>query len=328
MSPAASPPARHALGTRPKPDESLVSFIFRLAQRRGTPTGSMLAAQAGSTNMRSRPSKEFLSRLAAIADIDVTELRAISYGSWNSTSALFRGVPIHTTLLKGHVAARRVCPKCLTEAPYHRAVWDLSFSSACPTHRGELIDACLNCGNWLGWRGNDLTRCGCSRGDLTRMSAVPVAPELLDGLAVAYGLLGDERFVEDARGALSLIPMRDLGPVDALEFIFRLGMDLVSGPRRKMFSLEHPGELDQPTHVALHLGLASARDWPDAFLGAPAVIARNRVPWSATHWWKWRAAVRRWLDRMPSGRGMAIRQAMDVLVATGAGRPVHPGENH
>ena len=160
------------------------------------------------------------------------------------------------------------------------------------------------------------------------MLAAPVAPELLDGLAVAYGFLGDERFADDSRSAMSLPPLRDLEPVDAVEFIFRLGMDLTSGPRRKMFSLEHPGELDQPTHVALHLGLAAARDWPDAFLGAPAVIAQNRAPWSVMHWWKWRAAVGRWLDRVPSGRGVAIRQAVDVIVATGAGRHSRREKDH
>lgn len=276
----------------------------------------MLAAQAGFSHLTNRPGDEAVSKLAELANVEPDALRAISYGDWDSTRAVFRGRDVPTTLLKGHVAGRVVCPACLAESPHHRSLWDLSFASACPVHRHELINACPKCGRALRWTGNDLTKCACSA-DLTRAAQVPVAPEMLDGVAVAYGLLGDEAFEGEAETARSLRPLRDLGPVEVFEFLYRVGMDLTPGIRRKLFSLEQPGKLDEQPWVALHRGLQIAREWPESFKDVPATVARIWGLGVSEIAAKWLRAVERWLASLEPRHGRAIREqcALDLTAS-------------
>ncbi len=292
MRPDGRPDMRHPLGTNPRPDESLMGFVYRLAKRRGMPTGRMLAAEIGLITARKRASKEAIVHLAEIARVEPSELMAISYGPPDRRRAVFRGVPIDRALLRGSKSPRAVCPACLSEDPYHRAVWDLTFSSACAVHACALADACPD-------------------GDLARMPVVRIERDFLDGLRVACGLLGDVRHADEAAAALDLEPLRGLSPGDAVGFMFRLGMDLTGGNRRKIFSLTHQGKLDGPPHVALHLGLHAARDWPGAFLDVPALID---LRWGERRQGRtlWLAAVSRWLGGLPPDCGEAVR---DVIAA-------------
>jgi hypothetical protein len=298
----------------------LVSFVFRLAKRREMPTGWMLAAQAGFSHLTNRPGDEAITRLAVLANVEVDELRAISYGDWDPVRAVFRGLDVPATLLKAHVARRVVCPACLAESAHHRAVWDLSFASACPVHRREMVDACPECGRALRWAGNDLTRCKCSA-DLTKAVSASVAPEMLDGVAAAYGLLsckarcaGDEQFAAAAADARSLAPLRDLGPVHAFEFLYRVGMDLTPGVRRKLFSLEQPGKLDELAYAALHRGLEVARGWPASFAEVPATVAQIWGLGRDETAKKWVRAVERWLGGLGPGQGGAVREGCGIVV--------------
>ncbi len=311
------PDIRHPLGTEPRPDESLMGFVYRLAKRRGMPTGRMLAAEVGLITARKRASEEAIVHLAEIARVEPSKLMAISYGSPDLRRAVFLGVAINRLLLRGSQSPRAVCPACLSEDPYHRAVWDLTFSSACAVHACVLADACPDCGAPLRWQGVDLARCVCPKGNLARMPVVRIERDLLDGLRVACGLLGDVRHADESAAAMDMEPLRGLSPGEAVEFMFRLGMDLTGGNRRKMFSLMHQGKLGGPPHAALHLGLQGARNWPESFLAVPATVDRhwgnpagNRALWST--------AVSRWLDDLPPSRGKAVREVTAAMRMSGS----------
>ena len=86
----------------------------------------------------------------------------------------------------------------------------------------------------------------------------------LHGTKAAHGLLSDDRFREQAGYVLSLEPFRDLAPGKIVEFLFRIGRELVS-TRPQAFSLEQPGELAWKAHIALNRGLELSERWPAAF---------------------------------------------------------------
>lgn len=249
----------HSLGVTPYPDESLVGFMFRLARRRRLTSARALMSACGIVNLTNQPSTQQLRALAAITDVDVRQLEAITYGPPNPAVGLFRGIPMPSNMFDCRgTPQRRVCPDCLREAAYHRAVWDLTFISVCPVHRKILVDTCRSCGRPLGWAGADLTRCGyADSGDLTAALADDVSEEDVRATKAVHGLLRDERFAADADRVRALPPFQDLGDNHIVEFLYRLGLEMV-GARPKIFSTEQPGELAWSAHLALNHGLNAA----------------------------------------------------------------------
>ena len=278
----------------------------------------LLAVQAGLPNLVSREGMNdaaFLARLAEAADVPLNDLAAISYNSDQRGQARFRGQTIPASLLKGSAVFRRVCPECLAKSPYHRAAWDLSFFSACPVHERLMVDACPDCGELLRWHGLDLTQCGCSGGSLSRIRPPQVAPDALDGLRLACGILGDCRFEPDVAVVRTLPPFVGLPDLAILEFVYRLGMDLTPGTRRKLFSLENPAELDEEPHLALHRGLAAARSWPDGLQWALSAVSKTSWDMASARVSRvWFDAMSAWLSGLPLGEGGELRTTLENLM--------------
>jgi hypothetical protein len=300
----------YVLGSTPKPDESLVGFVFRLSARIGMPNATTLFAQSGFKYPTNRPTGGCLDNLAALVDLDRGILEAISYGPPDNSNAVFMGVSIPFPLLAGSLLKRKACPKCLTQSLYHRSLWDLVCISACPDHRLRLLTSCQACRRDLTWRGSTLSHCRCGEGDLRQMTAETVPAAGLLATAAVYGLLGGERHAADATAVGDLIPFRDLAPAEIVEFLYRMGLDIVS-PRGKLFSLEWVGEHGSVSHEALTQGLEVARDWPRAFHRA---IDKRRDTWGPTAVaarLTCIAAVQRWLTELPDGHGLLIGQSLD-----------------
>jgi len=322
--PCPAPPqaqAHPSLGITPHPDESLIGFVFRLAKRRKMSSGRRLAFMCGFDRLTNRPRPEWLGALADKAQVDVASLESISFGPPDDRRGVFRDVVLPSNVFDGRgAAARRVCPRCLSESPHHRAIWDLFFIAICPVHRVELIDQCRSCGNWLGWFGRDLTRCGrrdCRRGgDLTAMSAAPVSEDDGRGTRTVHGLLGDERFRTEADYARSLPPFRDLRDGDIVEFLYRLDLEALGG-RSKIFSTEQPGDLAYEAHRALTLGLTAAEPrecphcrWPGEFYKILDSMRRRSASTTLAGLRKYVTPVERWLDQLPDDHGGVLREAV------------------
>ena len=303
------PPRYHAVSAHPLPDESLIGFVFRLAKLRRLPTGQALWTQSGHPNLTNRPTSERLQTLADNARIDVSELQAISYGDLDRSVSVFRGIQLPTTVFDRRGAAdRRICPDCLAEAAYHRAIWDLTFIAACPIHLKLLIDACRVCGQPLKWTGGDLTRCTCQRGDLTRMATSSVSEADALGTKAVYGLLGEARFAEEADQTRTLTPFCDLGDGKIVEFLFRIGLELLA-PRRKLFSMEQPNELAWEAHIALTRGLEVAEDWPKGLFSVLDAMASRVSGQPSLMLLRSVGTVDRWLASLGPEEGVAIRSA-------------------
>ena len=302
-------PGQHSVSAKPRPDESLTGYIFRLAARRRLKTAFQVAASAGFNRFTNRPRREWLEALATLAEVPFADLEAMSFGLPDDAVGWFRGIELPTLAFDrrgGH--ERRVCPLCLDESQHHRAIWDLIFIAVCPVHAARLLDTCPTCGQPLRWLRLYLMRCRCNA-DLTRLAVESVAKVELRGTEAVHGLLGDDRFREAGVYAESLEPFRDLSRGKIIEFLFRIGLESVGG-RRHLFSFEKPGTLAWEADVALNRGLRVAERWPDAYF---EVLELMRVRSGQSDWKEIRlrtvVPVERWLKRIPEDSGRAIRLA-------------------
>ena len=276
---------------------------------------------SGIVNLTAQPSAQQLEALAGVASLKVSQLEAITYGPPNPAIGLFRGIPLPSNVYDGRGdAQRRVCPDCLREAPYHRAIWDLTFISVCPVHRKVLVDTCRRCGQPLRWLGADLTRCGyADDGDLTQAVADDVPETDVRATRAVYGLLREERFATDAERVRALSPFGDLADNYIVEFLYRLGLEVI-GSRPKVFSTEQTGELAWSAHLALNGGLEAAERWPGGFFEVLDNMRRRSPSTVAASLRRSVWPVERWLDKLPTGMGHVIRAAVGDYKAAAIGQ--------
>jgi hypothetical protein len=315
MSPAmkaliAAPPTPHSITAYPDPDESLIGYMFRLAKLRHLRNARSTMTGCGFRQFTNQPERSWLEALSADARIPVADLEAISFGPPDRSFGVFRGMALPGSLFDRRGGSqRRVCPECLAEKPFHRAIWDLRFVAACPFHLKFLMDTCQACRKPLRWQGNDPARCTCLRGDLTRMQAEPLTEAEIRGTKAIYGLLGHEAFRDEAGHVRSLIPFRDMTDAAIVDFLCRIGMTLISGGELN-FTLARSGEYLWQFHEALTRGLELAEEWPDAFFE----ILDRATRWTGKYRYAPTAglftAIGRWLDEFPRGQGVVMREVL------------------
>lgn len=303
---------QHPVTVLPYPQESLVGYIYRLAEARRPMTPGAIAVDCGMRRPPSnRPRPGTMDKLAELAGVPLDDIEPLGWGPLNRNEVRFRGLvlPGRSIGLREQ-APRRVCPGCLAERAYHRAIWDFIFTSACPIHARTLLDTCRSCGRYLWWAGSDVTHCGrCLGGNLTAFRTADVPEADLRGIRVVYGLFREPGFEADANYARTLAPFRDLGDGPIVVFLYRAGLFLL-GSRYEPFSFQTPDDLYPQAHLALARGLSLAEDWPDSFEAAleamrrcyPGMGRQQTLDRSA-------GAVERWLDTLPAGGGNAIRDA-------------------
>jgi len=193
---AYSTPHRWAVHPQPLPDETLTSWLTRVARANASTLSSWLATVYGSDtwpreqNLDTNPSPEFWGRIA--------ECTAITGGVAAVCAMSFAVLPerVASWLLTAGRAAKerraRWCPRCLQAdaEPHFRRAWRWEWVAWCPRDGLRLHDACPGCGAVLNyqvvpWR-RALTECWKCRADLTRAEpdATP-APEIVRTAASA-----------------------------------------------------------------------------------------------------------------------------------------------
>lgn len=299
----------HKISVTPSPDESLIGYLFRLAERHRTSSALTLATECGFKRLTNRPRLPWLRALASFARTPIELLQAISFGSMDEAGGKFRGLefPISVFDRRGS-SDRRVCPLCLAERRSHRALWDLIFIAACPVHHVKLVDTCLACAEPLKWRAAGLTRCGCNA-DITRMSTERVPRDLLRGTKAAYGLLGELEFEDDASYVRSLAPFIDLAPSEIVDFMWRVGLESAAG-RRNLFSSKQPGILAWDAHVLMTRSLELAEDWPQSFFNLLKTMRARASAEPGRSLQQSVGAVEKWLRTLPQGHGSVVSVAI------------------
>jgi|GEM_PF-5305679 hypothetical protein len=177
--------ARLPVYSKRRPNESLLGFCIRVAEDNGVGNPLHVAWDAGidiSTVEAIATKPVDLTGLAELTGHPLTRLVLMSYRQIAATKCVnFLGHPLPKELVT--VSHRRVCPECLTQERYHRAIWDLTISTVCHVHCRRLLTHCPNCREKLGWTRALVTHCRCGQ-DLRRFRSDRVPKRECTGLAI------------------------------------------------------------------------------------------------------------------------------------------------
>lgn len=150
----------------PIEDESFLGFLIRLAEVNHYERPGILNQIAQSHKYISQPrialTKELhLGQLSKMTGIDEEKIRMLTYPdiSDNGMQNLFAGHKVGRSAIK--VSHAKICPKCLTEKPYMRKIWDLAAYTTCAIHNVRLINVCPSCNKKISWARGKVTECSC-----------------------------------------------------------------------------------------------------------------------------------------------------------------------
>ncbi len=160
---------------RPVQEESLSNYCLRVSESNGYSTPAMMLTMAGVAS-RVHVGINEADKIAALVDVDPPLLRSMAYvrkdgekrGNWWRGNQKYRPCEITPRFT-------RICPECIRELGYARAVWDVRLVVACPRHQTLLIDTCPACGKTLTWMRRGLLTCSC--GHRVNTDACLPAPE-------------------------------------------------------------------------------------------------------------------------------------------------------
>ncbi len=152
-------PNRLPLRLAPQQEESLAGFVMRLATHNLFPSPTWIAEVAGVTFPYLQTTSCDLQNLSVISDINEKILRGMV--SWPEADGMVHypgGLTVPHRLFP--MEARRFCPLCMKETPFHRAIWDVKPLDICPIH-GVKLEAACRCGKPVTWRDQAVDRCEC-----------------------------------------------------------------------------------------------------------------------------------------------------------------------
>ena len=223
-----------------------------------------LAAMAALRQPGSATVVSDLSGLAELSGIDVTVLEGLAYPPGQRFGHnRFMAVEIQRELLD--LSRRRACPLCMSEEPYHRAIWDFALATACPAHRVRLFDACTRCGLPFGWDRSDLIVCRRCGTHVTNARPIAVSDDEVRTVDRLHALL---------RGRPDWLPSASL-PSDGSDLIrlaMALGMLLTDWRKdRRVETLLASGS--ERTASVMIAGSEALANWP---MPLHAFLARLR----------------------------------------------------
>lgn len=254
------------------PDESFNGAIARWADKasleRMLDITRVAGVEWGHRQMASSADEAQIRELAAEMEVDAEELLGRSLpiirdGAGSRRLHRFRGLSVSTALLEKRI--RRVSPRALQIAPYHRALWDLRLFPCCLETGDVLIAACGNAdcdGRSLGWRhtrGIDV--CDHCMADMKQVQSHQISPELLVPLQTIARLFDAKQRPALLATLPTQIAVKE-GQV-ALDLLLRL-LPVVDPDLKNFWLRLHradPFKLAQALNAAWEL----MAGWPDSF---------------------------------------------------------------
>jgi hypothetical protein len=266
------------------PDESLPSYLFRLAEANGYQLFPLFEAVCkerltalgvrGSLTRSARPETYvILSELTgtnprALAQATIHHLaHAPALTDFNPPKiVLSDGQPLsifekwrRPTLLRPESRAQ-FCPACLRETAYHRLCWSLQEVTACCHHPGWLLETCPGCGAGVSVQAVARRRCSACAQDLGKTSGFSLQdqPFVLFAQRIVQSWWG---FVPPARSAAWTLPP---APVPVLYRVWARLLEILTCK----LHIEHAvGLLEtMPARRALQeIVFRALVDWPHGF---------------------------------------------------------------
>lgn len=140
------------------------------------------------------PSSDFGTRLRNLLCIDDEALfRRMSPWTGDPLTSRVMGHAVWRELVQPD--ARAVCPLCLREGIYHRAIWSVSAMPVCAVHKVWLRRKCHECNAPLTWLNSNLHRCArlprCG-GDLREAPAEPAPESSIPAMLALHNLAHQE----------------------------------------------------------------------------------------------------------------------------------------
>lgn len=231
-----------AVTPRPYPDESLVGYLYRLADLNAVTGGEVLKAfRAMSAN-----------------DTDAWLTADGAPPTWYDECRELRQ-PSTRSARAWNFRSRKFCPLCLDEGRYWRAGWHLMLVTCCTRHQVELHDRCSACGNRFAAE--------CMRSLCCTLCGEPLTKQRTDPSSMAPGALwlADQltRRVAKSKTASRHISGHLTLP-DFHELALRLGVRDLSFNRNKPLKLRDAGALEIAYPIADRAGSA-LMVWPRGF---------------------------------------------------------------
>lgn len=244
-------------------DESLQGYLLRVASENGF-TSAHVMMRYGGVSLRVATHRSDLSRLSTLVGHSAERLQAITYWPGKGRPrqfARFFGSELRNFHLQ--VEPCRVCPDCLSEQSYCRAIWDVRLASICAIHRKLLLERCASCANPISWRRSEVSTCGHCGGDFRAMKPA----EATAGAADLCGLMFDRiapngPLAAEGRDFPSFC--WEISPIQLLELIRFLGgyaLDPTGSFQQSRLPRRDPERL----HALLNEAARALADWPAGF---------------------------------------------------------------
>ena len=245
---------RLSVSANPVEDESLPGLLMRVAGRARFSKARRLADLAGVRQPASAITDDDLGELAALIGTDPELLEKTAYRPAQRRSHhRYLGCVIHRDfLLLGH---RRFCPQCLTEAAYHRMLWDFVLLTACPDHSVRLVAGCPKCGRQLGWQFPEVAVCSCGA-DLRDAACETVSEK-------EVAACRDLRELVTAN-VVPWLPSKFAAceRSDVVRLIMCLGMFMTDWSRRRRPVMLFTADPDAAARIVV-AGIRALREWPE-----------------------------------------------------------------
>ena len=147
---------------KPHIDESLNSFIQRLSEANNFESSYILYKLAGLTGntFTARINMVCLHKLSTLSGIGVEGLNKLTFSKeFEETNN--KEIDNLVNMKGIYLLQTKVCPKCLLENGYYRKVWGIGLYTVCHIHNILMIENCPNCGVFLSYNFDSITRCKC-----------------------------------------------------------------------------------------------------------------------------------------------------------------------
>lgn len=256
------------LTAKPRPDETLMGFVLRVAARNcyETPSYLLQLSRLGNEQFVRNCSFVFgqpsdFTLLAYLTGTETAELAALGFPPATpgnpTTEYLFFASPIGKYFIR--TVHNKICPACLQESNYSRKTWDLAGVTACPTHKLLLLDQCQNCKRHITWNRKGVNICSCEF-DFRDSDSPTVAESDILLAKHIYRLCGLSPFEagskEVANNPLTRLPLRDF-----LSLIF-----FVAGQYQNTLDTKGRNTATRQRNAEVHSLLTKAfsvfEDWP------------------------------------------------------------------
>ena len=152
---------------RPEPYENLPGFILRHTELMVWEKITWLLEYAKiSKDKRHHTPYTFvfdpsldLSTLGHVTCNNPVTLKSMTYPQSDDKEGTVSFMGHNITIYALTMTKPKICPQCLRQGNYIRAMWDLSLVTCCPVHKCMLVDTCPQCGRKLSWHRNKVSGC-------------------------------------------------------------------------------------------------------------------------------------------------------------------------